>query len=63
VVKALGAEWHTGCFVCIVSCTAALYGRRMLIRHRNVRGRLTMGDTSSGATVRIRCVSSARRGG
>ncbi|KAJ4341890.1 hypothetical protein N0V87_001555 [Didymella glomerata] len=54
VVKALGAEWHTGCFVCIVSSVRYCAVRRAsLTSNRSAGGPSMMAVTSYAARAKI----------
>jgi hypothetical protein len=61
VVKALGAEWHMGCFCCMVSPSISTLGmRRMLTKDRNALVLFKMVDTFFAARLRTQCASSVR---
>ena len=68
VLKALGREWHEGCFCCKVYAPSYLigHGRRKNRltddMYRSVVVLLRMEDSLLGVRARIRCVSSVRKG-
>jgi hypothetical protein len=60
VVKALGAEWHMGCFCCMVSQPFLLMMCNVLTNDRNALAPSKMVDTSFAARRRIQCACSVR---
>ena len=59
VVKALGFDWHGGCFVCVVSCSSRgveLMCWRLISYYRSARVGSRMAGTSFVARRRIRSV-------
>lgn len=64
VVKALGAEWHMGCFCCMVCLPFEFRTRsEVLTEDRNALDPSKMGDTFFAGILKTPYACSARRGG